>query len=241
MRTALTFDDLSPNYVTYSMLEQLLDFLRDIEIACTLFVIPGNQSFKVEYVDLLKKARNYGHEMALHGYRHTNVEFGHIIPIPLPNLERQMELLRMGRKCLQKYTGEIPLGFRAPLYRHSNVTFKALESLGFKYDSSKTIFKPTHGLSIRFRTFLLPKPMKIGDLLEIPVTADYTYNLNVVHFAQLLKHAKADFDWVRELDGIFVLNNHINRSGTIGLKFLHALINEIRHETDFIRLKDLII
>jgi len=243
LRTAITFDDLSSNYVSYSMLEQLLAFLHDVNIPGTLFVIPKNydQNSEENYTRLLRKAKICGHEIALHGYSHTKNEFGYLIPIPLPGFERQKKLLRMGKEYLQKCLGESPLGFRAPSYRHSKTTLRALVSLDFKYDSSKTVFKPTHGMRFRFKTSLLPNLTKMGPLFEIPVTADYTYNLDATCFKQLLKLARDDFNWIRGLDGIFVVNNHINRSGTLGFKFLRTLIDESRDETDFVRLKDLIL
>jgi hypothetical protein len=85
----------------------------------------------------------------------------------------------------------------------------------------------------------MPRPVKFGSLFEIPVTADYTYNLDCTSLKKRLKQARSDYDWVKALDGVFVVNNHINRSGRRGLEFLRILIDEL-HESDFVRLKDLI-
>lgn len=241
MMTAITFDDLSPDYMSCSLLEQLLTFMEDVDIYSTLFVIPKNHSSEEVYVRLLKRAKVSGHEIAMHGCSHTNNEFGYVIPIPFPRFTRQSELLRIGKECLERSLGRPVLGFRAPEYRHSKITLEALASLGFKYDSSKTIHKPTHGIRFRCRTSLLPLVTRIGGLFEIPVTADYTYNLTSAVFSFLLRQAKKDFNWVKSFNGIFVVNNHIDRSGTLGFKFLRALIDEVRHETDFLRLRDLVL
>jgi hypothetical protein len=55
MRTAITFDDLSPDYVSHFLLEQLLEFLRDVDVSSTLFVIPdghATESSRGEYTGL---------------------------------------------------------------------------------------------------------------------------------------------------------------------------------------------
>lgn len=224
-------------------MEELLDLLNGAGIHSTLFVIPHNLSDNAssrKYVDLLVKAKMSGHEIGLHGYSHAKNEFGFIVPVPLPSMEVQCTLLRKGRECLQNEIGESPVGFRAPDYRHSRVTLQALESLGFKYDSSKSVFKPTGGMRFRFRTGISPKPKRIGTLLEIPVTGDYTNGLDRSCFSHRLARAKADFKWVKKLRGVFVLNCHLQVSGTLGIDFLRRLINELHEDTEFVRLRDLI-
>lgn len=181
-----------------------------------------------------------GNEIALHGYSHKKNEFGFAIPLPLPSLKAQKELLGMGKEYLQNLMGEPPIGFRAPFYRTNNLTAAALASMGFKYDSSKTVFKPAHGTNFRFRTRTSPRLTKIGSIVEIPVTGDYTYSLDDSCFQRRLRQAKRDFNWVKGLDGIFVMNNHLQRSGMLALKFLSALTAELRDETDFVRIMDLI-
>jgi peptidoglycan/xylan/chitin deacetylase (PgdA/CDA1 family) len=222
------------------MLERLLAFMEDVDIRGTLFVIPQNHSSEEGYLRLLKRAKASGHEIAMHGCSHTNNEFGYIIPIPLPTLARQSGLLKIGKQCLEMSLGGRVLGFRAPSYRHSKITFKALERLDFKYDSSKTVYKPTHGFRFRFRTCFPPVLTKIGSLFEIPVTADYTYDLTCVLFPRLLKLAEKDFEWVSSLDGIYVVNNHVGRFGNLGFSFLRALIDKVRPRTDFAKLEDLV-
>jgi len=181
-----------------------------------------------------------GHEIGLHGYDHAKNEFGFLVPVPLPSLEAQCELLRKGRECLRNEIGESPIGFRAPNYRHSWVTLQALRSLGFKYDSSKTVFKPTGGMRFRVRTGISPKPKRIGGtLFEIPVTGDYTNGLDPSCFSLRLARAKADFEWVKKLNGVFVLNCHPQVSGTLAIDFLRRLINELQKDTEFVRLSDL--
>jgi peptidoglycan/xylan/chitin deacetylase (PgdA/CDA1 family) len=225
------------------MLEGLLKFLDAVDVRGTLFVIPERLSGKSadeDYAGLLARARAAGHEIALHGYRHSRNEFGYIIPIPLPGFERQRQLLLAGREYLKRSLGERPLGFRAPNYLHNRITFEALASLGFKYDSSRTVFKPTHGIRLRFRTGFLPKVTKVGSIREIAVTGDYGYNLKDDAFKPRLERAIADLCWVKRIGGTFVVNNHIATWGHSGFRFLRALVDAAREETDLVTLRELV-
>ena len=69
------------------------------------------------------------------------------------------------------------------------------------------------------------------------MTGDYTYNLNKTNFSKALNKAIKNFEWVRNSGGVFVLNNHIQRSESI-FDLLSALHKELAPKTDFIRLRD---
>ena len=134
LKLALTFDDLNA-FVPRALVEDLLDLLIDTGVHGTLFVIPGNPSDRdspQKCVDLLVRANMSGHEIGLHGYGHEKNEFGFLVPVPLPSVEVQRELLRKGRECLRNEIGESPVGFRAPNYRHSRLTLQALEKSGLQ-------------------------------------------------------------------------------------------------------------
>ena len=248
MNTALTFDDISPAYVSVQKLEQLIDFLNKINITTTLFVIPNSHGIyplDEEYVNTLKFAKDSEHEIALHGYKHGRMlnlggialknEFGSLLPIPWPSYEKQKDLIKRGMKCLREKLGEYPVGFRAPSYLHNRKTLRVLKELGFNYDSSKTVFKPAHNCRFRIKTFHAPRPVTIEDITEIPITGDYTYDLNNYN---TLERAVNDFRWVRRLNGVFVVNTHI-RNLYLELDFLRILIKKLAPNTNFLRLKDL--
>ena len=241
MRTAITFDDLNPSFLPYSEFKGLLSFLEEENIQATLFVIPkGLIDGPIEYAKLVQRAHELGHEVALHGYSHTKNEFGYILPLPSPTYEKQRELLAKGKNELTRFLGEEPLGFRAPNYRHSGITLRVLKDLGFKYDSSKTVFKPTHGLRYRVKTLTPPKITKVGGILEMPVTADYTFGTDTMGLGTRLKIARKDFDWTKQSGGTFITNNHVDSAKGLVFEFLHSLINDISGDTEFVRLKDLI-
>ncbi len=241
MKSALTFDDVNPSFLAYSDLKRLLGFLDKEKISATLFVIPeGLTDGPVDYAKLVQQAHESGHEVALHGYGHTRNEFGYILPLPWPSYDKQRELLAKGKNELTRFLGEEPLGFRAPNYKHSRITLRVLNDLGFKYDSSKTVFKPTHGLRYRVKTGTPPKVMNINGIVEIPVTADYTLSTATIGLDGRLQLARKDFDWAGQVGGTFVVNNHIDIAKGFVFEFLHSLINDIRDDTEFVRLKDLI-
>lgn len=250
LNTSITFDDLSPAYLSTAKFKSLLDVLSQINIPCTFFVVPGHPfSFDPGFKSCLRTALGSGHEISLHGYKHTKNEFGYLsartssIPlsfVPLPTYNEQKENLEQATRVLTRLTGVRPSGFRAPFYLYNNETLKALSSLGFKYDSSKTLFKPAHANHLRIRWLLDCKPHKLHGLNEIPVTGDYTYGMNKIDFSNSMKRAVRDFEWVTSRGGVFVVNIHPNMLDINLLgKFLHTLYKELDGKTEFSRLVDI--
>ena len=244
--TSITFDDVSPTYLPPLEFKRLISFLDEINIACTLFVVPNDcksHSASEEFALYLRTALDHRHELALHGYMHTKNEFGYFypipLPIPLPTFEKQKGRIETSMKNLINLTGVRPLGFRAPFYLHNNVTLRALSSLGFWYDSSATIFKPTHGTRLRVRWLRDCKPFVTEGVTEIPVTGDYTYSLKNRGFSDFLRRAIRDFEWIRSRRGIFVLNNHPQYLCDTGYRFLRTLVKKLSKRTDFVKLIDI--
>jgi len=251
MNTVFTFDDISPDYVSVFKLKKLITFLNDININATLFIIPNsNGQFPLDeaYISTLKFAIKTGHEIAQHGYRHGNPlklgviplksEFGSILPIPWPSYEKQINLFTKGKILIKEKIGQNPVGFRAPSYITNKITFKILKELGYSYDSSKTLFKPTQNLRFRFRTFNSAKLSIIEGIKEIPVTGDYTHNLTYDNFFHALKRAINDFKLVKKMKGIFVVNVHIQNLD-IQLKFIRKLNEKLSKNTKFFKLQDI--
>ena len=242
MDTAITVDDISPQVVSSHELEKVLKFLNDINVSCTLFVIPKSGdsfSWNEDFVKALELAVDLGHELALHGYRHVKNEFGYIVPFPLPRYEKQKKLIEKGRNCLKELCGQEMVGFRAPNYRFNKATLKALSDLNFLYDSSKTVFKPTGSIRCRVRTFNHPKAHSVQGLVEIPVTGDYIYALQKRKISTAVAKAIDDFEWVSRQKGAFVVNNHIQHLDVTGLTFLYELTRRLSSKTNFVRLEDL--
>lgn len=251
--TAITFDDISPGFVSVSELKRLIAFLDERKIRSTLFVTPrsGTSSFDESFGKVLRLAISSGHEIALHGYAHGKNEFGYtwvaqLFSLPFPRYQEQKILIERGTKYLETLTKERPIGFRAPYYRLNNATLRALKSLGYSYDSSRTVFKPAYLSYFRLRTSYPPKTIRKNGIIEIPVTGDYTYRLRdqvcSKSFRFALWKAMQDFSWVRRVDGVFVLNNHpfLQRFDRV-LAFLDAFVQRLRKKTEFVPTKDLLL
>jgi len=212
-------------------------------MGCTLFVVPHSCSLDYASSELLRNAAKSNHEIAQHGYQHTGneyfSEFGCLLPIPFPTYKKQREYINKGMKKIKEITRVYPKGFRAPFYLHNKNTFRVLSELGFFYDSSKTVFKPAYLSKIRFRTMNSVKPKKINNVLEIPVSGDYTYNLTHETFHHSLKTAIKEFSSIKLRDGVFVMNNHPNR---VNIKLLFMFLNDfikiIKPQSDFLKLSN---
>jgi predicted deacetylase len=243
MITSLTFDDVSPEYLTIEKLREFLRQLGDLEVKCTLFVVPTspnqNQSDIQEFSNILKMAHETGHELGQHGFCHAGngyfSEFGSLIPLPTPSYQKQHERIQAGMEGIIKSTGVKPVGFRAPYYLHSKRTLKALSDLGFRYDASKTLFKPAHSGGLRFKTMSSSKPFHVGNLIEMPTSGDYTLTHGDTDVS--LKVAMQNFELVKKDAGVFVLNSHPNKVDLPDLfAFLKLFIEKVRDKTEFMPL-----
>jgi len=219
---------------------RVLRFLDEIDISATFFLIPnfgGYMPIDQEFAEILKVAKAKGHEICLHGYAHSKNEFGHLLPLPIPSFRTQKKLLERGIDLFRKNLGCRPKGFRAPNYRYNMFTLKALASVGIKYDSSKTVFKPTYGLRFRINTHQ-PVINYLHSIAEIPVTGDYTYVLSSSNFGHALKRAIWDFHFASYHGGVFVVNFHPQALNEMGYSFIAQLVKTISSKTKFVRLID---
>jgi len=242
--TAVTFDDISPTYLSSSQLKRIIEFFNELSIACTFFVVPDDNllSASEEFKGLLEHAAVSGHELALHGYVHKKNEFGVLypipLPIPIPSLPNQKEKIVKAVMRMFNSVHAKPEGFRAPFYMHNGNTIKALKEAGLKYDSSVSVFKTTHCSSLRFRVPGEHGLSSRDGILEIPVTGDYTFNLANYGFSKSLRVALRDFDLMKTFNSVFVMNNHPNCLHNEGIQLLRVLTERIRKLTSFEKLRD---
>jgi peptidoglycan/xylan/chitin deacetylase (PgdA/CDA1 family) len=230
--------------MTCSELERIIKFFDDLKVTCTFFVVPDDSLVHAseDFKSRLRHAVNSGHEIALHGYMHKKNEFGIFyplpLPIPIPSLRKQKELIKKGMERMLASIYLKPEGFRAPYYLHNSNTSKALAELGMKYDSSATVFKTTHCSSFRIKWLNRYGPFMADGVVEIPVSGDYTFNLENYGFTPSLKVALRDFDLMNISNGVFVINNHPICFHNEGIRFLEVLIQKIGERTDFEKLGD---
>lgn len=104
---------------------RILALLRDYELRATFF-IPGHTADC--FPRMVEAVLAAGHEIAHHGYLHE--------PPAQISAEHEAEVLAKGIRALQRITGMVPQGYRAPLWEPSSRTIELLAEHGFAYDSS---------------------------------------------------------------------------------------------------------
>lgn len=109
-------------------LRRLLQFLEDLQIPATLFVI-GRDVDNAAHAAILTEAEAAGHELASHSYAHDYA------------LRRQSrtqirEDIVRAHEALTALTGAPPVGFRTPGYNVDLRILAVLAELGYLYDSS---------------------------------------------------------------------------------------------------------
>jgi peptidoglycan/xylan/chitin deacetylase (PgdA/CDA1 family) len=145
---------------------ELLDFLAEERVPATFFVVPAAGGVplgeKPEWVDLLRRARDEGHELQHHGYAHGVFEFGvppsfmlDIIPEARARWQREPDAVRAGHtleilrdklargvEILTPLLGHGPQGFRSGCLAVSEAMEHALVEQGFRW-SSNWVVNPT--------------------------------------------------------------------------------------------------
>ncbi len=105
-----------------------LQVLSDLGVPCTFFVIGQDLGDDVAIASTLA-LRDAGHELANHT-QHHRYDFVRLSP---PDL--RAEIIDANR-AVQRVTGILPVGFRAPGYTITDEVFDALADLGMVYDTS---------------------------------------------------------------------------------------------------------
>ena len=145
------------------LFEELLDFLDEQQVCVTFFVVPHHRGRRIdeepEWMVLLKRALDSGHELQQHGFDHSGFGFGvapgfmlHIIPAAKARWEREPEevqkahtlelmsaRLARGRAILEDAFGHEPRGFRSPCLEMRGNTYQALANQGFAWSSNRVV------------------------------------------------------------------------------------------------------
>ena len=109
-------------------LPRLLELYSKYDVEATFFFTGHIVELMPELVETVKE---HGHEIACHGYRHENEYAFDILPF-----EKQVYYMKKAKKIIEDAAGERIYSFRGPEARINGDTVKALEKVGFKYDSS---------------------------------------------------------------------------------------------------------
>jgi hypothetical protein len=107
---------------------RLMEFARDCEVPLTLFAI-GSDLARRESAAQLAAAHAAGFEIANHSLDHRY----DLVRLGRAEIRRQ---ILEGARAIERATGELPVGFRAPGYTVTDEVFEVLGELGVGYDSS---------------------------------------------------------------------------------------------------------
>ncbi|CAN5828137.1 hypothetical protein BH10CHL1_BH10CHL1_41680 [soil metagenome] len=234
----LTNDD--PGAQEPELFAELLDFLAEQQVPATFFVIPASGGKPLdqrpEWLTLLHRALDEGHELQHHGYIHTAFEFGvppnfmlDIMPESKAQWQRDptpfsaqhtqailTDKLLKGREIFKNTLGYEPLGFRAPCVAICDNMYAALHDLGFEW-SSNIVINPMGWRYINrdydagepWQTAASPRPFQHpAGLIEAPVHSEYTWYLTDEDIDRHFELAKSDFDRARQAGDPFVAMSH---------------------------------
>lgn len=114
-----------PKGTFFKPLRSILKMFDKHHVRSTFFVLG---EVGEAFPEIVEEIYESGHEIASHGYMHTD-----FTKVPFDELER-ME--KENRGLLAKITGETPKGFRAPNFKVNTEVLDLLERIGYLYDSS---------------------------------------------------------------------------------------------------------
>ena len=209
--SVFTNDDLCA-ITPIEAIETLRLRLKELEVKGTFFVIPDHLGKNIlrpgdPRVELLKKLRDDGHEIAQHGYSHyceknkgRGVKMG--AEMLFLSVSEQIERLEKGREVLTDL-GFPPRGHRCPCFSGNARTFKALDRMDYLYGSDLDL-PPTNPRTIIMpalrRRLMYPYHPFGMKLLEITSQTDPT-----VRKAKILKVFKR----YHSRGGVFVFLTHL--------------------------------
>jgi peptidoglycan/xylan/chitin deacetylase (PgdA/CDA1 family) len=112
-------------------LERLLEVCARYGITGTIFF---TGRFAEMYPDLVHECHRRGHELGTHGWEHGGLEEDE--DFRSAGYEQQRTWIRRATDAVERAAGIRPVIFRAPNLRIGEVTLRALEDEGYRYDSS---------------------------------------------------------------------------------------------------------
>jgi peptidoglycan/xylan/chitin deacetylase (PgdA/CDA1 family) len=198
----LTGEGIGEEYGAYGILE-ILD-RHDLTATWFINVYEAHRHEDPTTVERLVKAIDErGHEIALHTHPSEDLEM-YARPLYWFDAEQQKKILGYGAELIEKWTGRAPVSFRAGGYVLNDETFEALESLGFRIDSSVFFSSPNN----RITPFTVNAVRKRGRVIEVPVTY-----VPRVQSDGYIDHRKFDVNWLTgdELDEV------VNRVAEFGI------------------------
>jgi peptidoglycan/xylan/chitin deacetylase (PgdA/CDA1 family) len=202
---------------------RILQLLERHHLRATFF-IPGLTADR--YPGVVEKIAAAGHEIGHHGYSH--------VPFHSLSQDRERQELERGLAALERITGTLPRGFRAPWWELTERTPALLAEYGFEFDSSLMdddrpylldtgrgllAELPVHWMLDDWEQYaFLPEP-NIGSVIESP--------------AKALELWRLELDALVDDEGLFILTCHPFISGRPSrVRALDQLIEHARARRD---------
>ena len=175
-------------------LPRILETYRRLGIKQTFFV----PAWCIEtYPHVIEAMVEGGHEVAHHGYIHENpLESGR---------EEEAYWLRRGIEVIEKFTGQRPRGWRAPLYNFSRHSADLLIEEGFEYDASLMgddvpyILRTINGELVE-----LPSYWGMDDWPQYVQSMDLNYRMPIKAASKGMDVFQEEFDAMWEYGGLWV-------------------------------------
>jgi peptidoglycan/xylan/chitin deacetylase (PgdA/CDA1 family) len=221
------------------LFRELLDFLAAQQVPATFFVVPTAGGVpldrKPEWVDLLRRARDEGHELELHGFQHGVFEFGvppgfmlDIIPEAKARWEREPDVIQAphtraalgskiarGLEILDRALGVQPRGFRSGCLATSDEMYQALADHGLRWSSNRVInpmgwryINGQYDAGEPWQANVPPHPHPYKGLIEVPMLSEYTWLLGPADEERQFDLLRRDYERARAASGVFVSLSH---------------------------------
>lgn len=162
-------DEDDPLYL--KAIPRCLTLLKKHNIKATFFITA--RSFNKSTIQMIKKIKDEGHEIASHSYSH-NYKLVNKDPVKLK------ADIDNNESFLNAISGQKPVGFRAPGYNISSQLFKTLKENGYSYDSS-SLPSPLYFLGkwifIRIMKLIKKDPQNIIHSESNPFDSNYPYQI----------------------------------------------------------------
>ncbi len=204
-------------------LPRILETYKRLDIRQTFFV----PAWCIEtYPHVVEAMVEGGHEVAHHGYIHENPLAG--------GREEQAYWLNRGIEIIERFTGQRPRGWRAPLYNFSRHSADLLIEAGFVYDASLMgddvpyILKTDQGELVE-----LPSHWGMDDWPQFVHTMDLDYMMPINAPSRGMEVFREEFEAMWEDGGLWVSVWHPFATGRLARwKQVEKLIAYMREKGD---------
>lgn len=214
----MTGEGIGREYGVFGILDEL--DAHDLKATFFVNVYEKDRQPKGVVEGVVREIADRGHEVGLHTHPSPDLDF---YRRPLFRLSRaeQAVVLRWGADLIARWTGEYPTSFRAGAYAVNDDTYRALDEVGIRLDSSCFFPSPNN----HNQREAVNAVHAAGKTIAIPVTtvlrADGAGNLS---------HRKLDLDWlsVEELNSAL---SHLMQNGAPAAMFMMHSFSFIQKQT----------